>query len=174
MYCVHTIYYTILYVYYILYILCYLRNSFWKEQRNLVPQGAGEFATQRDPLQDRGSIPKHGLDLMWQWGSGMWLTLLKVTSPFSLRFYWTPHHRKLGLQSALLSFRPSPQRRARCAGPSLAGFLAAPLATSAWSPLSALLKTWHGSSWLSLPQSWQETRPSPSLCCLPSLCDSSK
>lgn len=101
----------------ILYIVCHLHNTFWKEQRNVVPQGTEEFATQRDPLQGRGSIPKYGSDLRWQWGttssSSMWLTLLKVTSPSSLPFYCTPHHHKLGLPSALLSFRPSPQCRSQ-------------------------------------------------------------
>lgn len=105
-----------------------------------------------------------------------WLcTSKKVTSPFSLPFYWTPRPHKLGLWSASLSLRPSPQHWARYAGPTLAGFLEAPMARLCGVTSACFAKNIR---WLFLTQPtckrWQEQRPSSSFCCLPSLCGSSE
>lgn len=116
---------------YTMYCILDISFTFWKQWRN-VSQGTGQPAPQRDPLQDTRDLPKLGLHIRWQWGttssSCMWLASHKVTPPFSLLFYWSPHPHQPGLWSASLSLRPSPQCWARHAGPTLAGFLEAPMA----------------------------------------------
>lgn len=124
----------ILYYGYHMYCILVTIFTFWKQWKN-VSQGTRQLATWRDPLQDtrREVFPNlvctsGGSEAPQATTACVWILTNKVTPPFPLLFYWTPHPHKPGLWCASLSLRPSPQCWARHAGPTLAGFLEAPMA----------------------------------------------
>lgn len=155
----------ILYVCYILYIILNPHSTFWKEQGN-ASQGAGQLAAQRDPSMTRcrsSSHPERGKASSS--ACACLCTSEKVAAPCCLCWPWTPHPQEARV--------PSPQGWDRHAGPMPAGSPEAPVV-----PLHGVTSAGFAKNirWLFLThppcQRWLEPGPSPSLCCLPSVCGS--